>query len=198
MSYQFPIIKPDTDPVGIEIPIESIREELKDLPWLQYSFGRAFEFSEKNNATGRVVKVPKVYDGDGEYLNVLPNDHWKAYSFIMCDGAEEWTEYNPHALSHPKQRKLNIIFWFNLKEISLKDKIQTERLKKEVEAILKHNPYISSIDSFIDEKVEDVFKNYVSSGAGSINTVDDDNSQYLMYPYSGFRFDVTAVYYDNC
>lgn len=197
MSYENPIIQNISSPVGIEIPIEDIRQALKGLPWGHVSFGRAWEFSEKL-PSGRVVKAPKVYEGNGEYRNVLPNDSLKSYSFIMCDGEEKWTEYTPHALSHPKERRLNIIFWFNLKALDIKDHVGTEKLKRQVEAILKHNTYIKSIDSFIDESAEDVFKGYINSGVGSMSTFDDDVSQYLMWPYSGCRFNVTVNYYDNC
>lgn len=196
MSYNNPDIVINPSPEGIDIPINSIQDDLSALVWLTRSFGRAWEFSERL-PTGRTVKVPKVYDGEGEYLNVLPNDFLTFYSFIMCNGPEKWTEFT-RGLSNPKTRKLSIFFWGNLKEVTEGDYIQTEALKKEVEAILKQNSYIQSIDSYVDEKAEEVFKGYVSSGSGTLSTTDDDANQFLMCPYGGFRFDITVFYYDNC
>jgi ferredoxin-fold anticodon binding domain-containing protein len=76
-------------------------------------------------------------------------------------------------------------FGFNLKRIDPnKDYVFTEQLKHEVEVILKANKWIKTIDSYVDEKVDDVFEGY---------TIDPD-SKYLMYPYSGFRFNCTVAY----
>lgn len=195
-SYQYPEINVPDVLTGVDVPIESIRGDLQTLPWLRYSFGRAWEFPERQ-PSGRMVKVPKVYSGMGEYLNVLPNDFWPAYCFLMADGPETWDEFTK-GLSNPKTRPLMAIFWFNLSTIQPGDYIGTEGLKQQAEAILKQNPYVSSIDSFVDERAEDVFKGYINPGAGSLSTADDDANPYLMYPYSGFRFSFTVKYYDNC
>jgi hypothetical protein len=67
-----------------------------------------------------------------------------------------------------------------------------------VEKVLKANPWITSIDQYVDEKAEDVFQGYINSGAGTLSTADDNVNQVLMYPYSGFRFNVTVGYYEDC
>jgi hypothetical protein len=198
MSYENPNILTIDTPVGLDAVIESIRADLSSIPWLQKSFGRAWEFTEKQ-ASGSVVRIPKVYQGEAEYLNVLPNDHMVAQSFIMADGAESWSEYERTSMRNAKTRALKIIFWLNLHEIdSNSDYIFTEVLKKDVEKVLKANPWITSIDQYVDEKAEDVFQGYINSGAGTLSTADDNVNQVLMYPYSGFRFNVTVGYYEDC
>jgi hypothetical protein len=188
MSYNNPTILNIQAPVGIDTVIESIKDALGDnLLWLDKSFGRAWEFKE-TLPDGRVIKVPKVYIGEKEYINVLPNDFLVAQSFITVDGPESWNEFNRYEGSL-KQRKLSIIFWVNLKEINpSKDYIFTEELKAEIESILKLHPSILSLDEYYDERTEDIFQGF------SIG----EETQYLMYPYSGMRFNLTVSYTEDC
>jgi hypothetical protein len=103
MSYSNPEILTIDNATGLDAVIKSIQTDLATIPWLQKSFGRAWEFTEKQES--RVVRVPKVYQGESEYLNVLPNDHLSAQSFIMADGPEEWTEYDRAKFANTKERK---------------------------------------------------------------------------------------------
>lgn len=199
MSYQNPTILLITSPIGLDAVIQSIQLQLSaGLTWLQKSFGRAWEFKEIDPATEKIIKVPKCYSGSGEYINVLPNDFLKAQSFISARNEETWPAYT-RATGNSKQRELSIIFWFNLKEIDpTKDYIFTEELKKQVEKILKANAYVASINKYYDERVEDVFDGYISQSEAGRYSVDDAKTQYLMYPYSGFRFDVTVAFDEVC
>lgn len=199
MSYQNPEILLITSPVGLDKAIQSIQQELATgLTWLEKSFGRAWEFKEIDPATEKDIRVPKCYYGEGEYINVLPNDNLKAQSFITVRNEETWPSYS-RATGNSKSRDLSIIFWFNLKEINpAKDYIFTEELKTEVEKILKLNAYVASINRYYDERVEDVFDGYISQAESGRYSVDDTKTQYLMYPYSGFRFDVTIAYTEEC
>jgi hypothetical protein len=202
MSYNDPEILTIDSPVGIDKIIQSLQDDFSSLPWLQKSFGRAWEFTEKQG--DRVVRVPKAWQGKesstqrGEYINMLPNDHLQSQCFIMCAGPEEWTNF-VQGMVNTKERKLKIIFWFNLEDIDAnKDYIFTEELKADVEKILKLNPHVKSIDSYTDEKAEDVFEGYINSGSNTLSAADDDLNQYLMHPYSGFRFNITVAYWEDC
>jgi hypothetical protein len=199
MSYQNPDIPLITSPIGLDKVIQNIQQALTaGLPWLEKSFGRAWEFKEVDPATEKIVRVPKCYSGSGEYINVLPNDFLKSQSFITVRNEETWPAYT-RATGNSKLRALSTIFWFNLKEIdSSKDYIFTEVLKKDVEKVLKANAYVASIDKYFDERVEDVFDGYISQAESGRYSVDDTKTQYLMYPYSGFRFDVTVAYDEEC
>lgn len=198
MSYKNPSILILSSPIGIDAVIQSIQQDLySGLTWLEKSFGRAWEFKEKDPVSGDQLKLPKCYMGEEEYMNVLPNDFLKSQSFIAVRGEEATDEYNKYGMqSHSRQ--LSIIFWFNLKEInSANDTVFTEFLKSDVEKILSKNPWIQSVDKYYDERAEDVFDGYVSNSLGGRYSVDDIKTQYLMYPYSGFRFDITAYYPEN-
>ncbi len=184
MSYVDPEIPLLETPVGLDSVIQSLQVDLAALPWLEHSFGRAWAMEEGRDT------VPKCYNKAGEYHNVLPNDHFQSQSFIAVKGEESWEEFSVAAANH-KSRKLKIIFWFNLKTINpAKDYIFTEELKTDVERIIKDSAHVQSIDAYVDEKAGDVFEGYALP----------EESKYLMYPYSGFRFDITVGYLEhtNC
>lgn len=205
MSYQNPEILPIDSPKGLDKVIQSLQDDLGPLPWLAKAFGRAWEFTEKQG--DRVIRVPKAWQGTdqstgkGEYISMLPNDNITSQSFIMAAGPEELAEdflYTRYALNS-KTRKLKIIFWFNLNDIDPnKDYIFTEELKADVEKVFKANPNVKSIDTYTDEKAEDVFEGYINSGSNTLSSADDDLNQYLMHPYSGFRFNITIAFWEEC
>lgn len=183
MSYSNPDIELIEEAKGIDSVIQSIQVDLSSLDWLEKSFGRAWVFDDDGG------KVPKVYQGQGEYLNVLPNDFLRAQSFITASGPETVTEYKQFTMSS-LERNLNIFFWVNLQEIDPNTGyIFTERLKNEVEKILKRNRWVKTINNYFDERADQVFEGFTLP----------ENTQYLMYPYSGFRFEITVAYfYQNC
>lgn len=187
MSYANPTIPAISNPIGLDAVIQSLQEDIYGLAWVEKSFGRAWTFNQSRDG-GRIVSEPKAYAGEGEYHSVLPNDHLTAQSFIAVKSEETWTEFSRFT-DNNLERKLSIILWFNLKELDEnKDYIHTEELKKEVQQVLKANQWVKSIDAYVDERAEAVFEGYQLA----------ENSEYLMYPYSGFRFDITVNYYEDC
>lgn len=188
MSYSNPTIPSIASPTGLDTVIESIRTALAGLAWLDKSFGRAWEHKEMD-AEGKVRKLPKVYTGEGEYLNVLPNDNLKAQSFIACRGPEEWEQFNRFEGSM-KTRKLSVIFWGDLQRIDpTKDYIFIDILKNQVEDIIKVHPSVQSMDAYYDERAEEVFEGY---------SLDDVANQYITFPFTGFRLDFTVIYPEEC
>lgn len=193
MSYNNPDIPVIATPTGLDTVIESIRVALSSLTWLEKSFGRGWELKEKG-IDNKIKKIPKVFvgtntSGEGEYLPVLPNDFLKAQSFIAAKGPEEWDQFNRFDGSM-KSRRLSIIFWVNLKLIDqTKNFIFIDQLKTDVEKILSHHSSVAKMIAYYDEKVEDVFYGY---------SIEDVDTQYLMYPYSGMRFDILVNYPEVC
>jgi hypothetical protein len=202
LSYINPYINTlNPIPIGIDRPIESLRSELEtNLIWLSKSFGRAYEFKEVD-ANGKLVRIPKCYTQKGEYLNVLPNDTLftsgvAASSFIALEGKEDYYTFNKFSGS-TKRADLSIIFWCNLKLIDpSKDWIFTEELKADAEQVIKRNAFVEEIKQWVDERAEDVFDSYDLQSIGY--NVNDASTQYLMYPYSGFRALITVVYDEPC
>jgi hypothetical protein len=186
MSYIKPNIPIITNPSGLEIPIQTIQQELgTGLSWLEKSFGRAWMHSEYST-DGKTKKYPKCWDGV-DYINVLPNDNFKAMSFIAVKAQEKYAKFSDAAVGNPKTRDLSVIIWGNLKKIDpAKTYIFTEYLKLQVEKILV--PNVAVITAYYDEKAETVFQDY---------TLIDIDTQYLMYPFFAMRFDVTVDYFDT-
>lgn len=197
MSYTNPNINPGaTVKIGLDVPIEAIRAAIDTLAWVSKSFGRAWEFKEKDLVSGKLLKTPKAYTTSGEYINVLPNDSLfsdgiAASSFIALRGAEEYEQFQPNTGSIKKAR-LSIIVWANLKLIDdTKDYIFTEELKAEIEAKVKAIHFVTEIIEWVDERAEDVFKGYDLPS-------DLLETEYLQYPYCGIRLDVNVTYPEAC
>lgn len=187
MSYANPSILFIDTPSGLDHAIESLREDLSTIIWMEKSFGRAWEFTEYPEDQ-KSRRIPKIYLEEGEYHNVLPNDFLKSQSFIAARGEERWTEYT-NASRNPKERDLSVIIWVNLNEIDPnEDHVFTDKLKKDVEKILKRNQYVKSINGYWDERASDVFAGYDLP----------EKSEYLMHPYAGMRFNITVGYWEEC
>jgi len=181
MSYKQPDICIIDSPVGIEVPIQAIQLQLQSLDWLQKSFGRAITFNETYD--NKTVKKPKILQSDGDYYNVLPNDNFVSQSFISVISNETSLSIFK-GNSKMKTRDLRITFSGNIKEIGK----TTEQLKIEIENELSKVYEVKKINSFVDEKAETVFDGY---------TIDDKNTQYSMFPFFCFRFDITVIYSDS-
>lgn len=187
MKYKVPDIPLIDAPVGLDVVIQSIQEDLATIPWLEQSFGRAWEHFEGGK------RIPKVYVGNGEYFNVVPNDTLRSYSFIAVRG-EESTPYYTGFQRNDKTRELSVIFWGNLRQIDpSRDYIYTERLKADFEAVLMKSEWVKSINRYFDERVEDIFDGYVKNNMSDVYSVDQPDT-ILMHPYTGFRIDFTVGY----
>ena len=189
MSSINPTIPVISNPIGIDKPIQEIQIALSaGLPWLKKSFGRAWMYSERD-PSGKVQKYPKCYCGGNDYLNVLPNDQLISQSFFSVRSPEKVENFNREGGGNHKTREVSIIFWGNLKKIDgSKSYIYTEELKKQVEMILIQHENIQSINAYYDEKADDIFAPF---------TLNDVEGQYLVYPLTGFKFDVTIKYFDQ-
>ena len=196
MSYRNPNIKAVQNPLGVDMVIEKIREQLSVLPWLEKSFGRAYDFPDVIGE--RTVKMPKCYSGKGEYLPVLPNDNLNSQSFIQAINSERIVDFVRHG-SVRRERDLAIIFWYNTKKVAPgRDEVLNEELRHQVEEILLQVPEVQSINNYTDEKPEEVFRGYYDSGAGTLSLEDDNTARPLMWPFSGFRYEVTVNYRFPC
>ena len=200
MSYRIPPIPVPPNPVFVDKAIVEIQTALGTLPWLTHSFGRSYEketntagSDKKGSGSFSEIKTePVVYVGQAEYLPVLWNDNLQAQSWFVV-GKQTPIDY---VANHKNiyEVELDIIFWANLKKID-KPKGQnyyfTEELKQDVRALLTNmNPLYSNFEiDMIEENVDDVFKEY---------TVQQVKRQYFMYPYTGFRFTLTANIREQC
>lgn len=199
MSYTDPIINANnTTPIGLDVPIQSVQAAIAAITWISKSFGRAYEFKQKD-AEGKIRRIPKAYEANGEYINVLPNDSLfkntgvGGSSFIVARNGERYeSPFKKYNVGNSRTAELELIVWCDLKVIdSTKDYIYGETLKRDVERALSANPYVFEITEWEDESADIVFKGY--------DLIDgDNNSAYLQYPFYGFRVVFTVKYDAPC
>lgn len=197
MSYSNPTINANNlTPIGLDVPIKSVQASIAGITWMSKSFGRAYEFKEKNPDNDRFRRIPKVYEDSGEYINALPNDAFMtsgvaASSFIAVRNGEKYESFSKYSGS-TRTAELEVIIWANLKLIdSTKDYIFTEILKKDVEHALSANPYVFEIIEWHDENVEQVFEGYDLSEVAYV-------ADYMKYPFTGLRCKLTIKYDAPC
>lgn len=176
-----------SNPIGIEIPIQSIQIDLAEINWLELSYGRAFVQPVRKGSTS---VVPMVYVGGRQHKNVLPNDNVKSQSFISTTSPEEFEEYDQNTNSQIKNVDLAVIVWVNLEKIDPNNKeIFTEVLKNDIEKVLSFNQYVGEIKEIFDEDANEIFRGY---------NIDLCGKELLMYPFAGLRFNINVVYESFC
>lgn len=170
------------NPIAFDEVIASYQHDFAAIAWNQKSFGRAYE---QPDAEGD-LRTPKIYQGNGEYYDVLPNDMLNAFSFLMARSEERRTDEDG------LERDVSAVFWLNLQEARPGiDEVTVEPLRLNVLKVIKDNPYTMSIERYFDERHEDVFMGYISGDRLRSN-------KYLMYPFSGFRIDFIVGYPFPC
>lgn len=174
---------------GIDLAIKNLQTALASLPWLEKSFGRAWMLPI--NKGNEKVLEPHVYQGDGEYNSVMPNDALKSYSFWRVNGSRNLNEYEPlvnygnFMLTDP----VDVIFWFNMQAIdSTKNYIFKEELIKDVLNILSQDPNAFVLRIW-DDKADDIFRGY---------TLSKSHRDSLMYPFGAFRIEMNLRYQFSC
>lgn len=175
------------NPIGIEVPIQSIQQDLASLSFIELSYGRAKMFPVKKDSD---KQEPKVYVGNRNYKTVLPNDNLNSQSFIAVTSHETIEEFDHNSKSQIKKCDLAIIIWVNFEKLDKFNDIEDfENFKSQVEQKLAFNPYIIDIDSVIDENAKKIFSPY---------DIDQCEKESLQYPYGGMRFDVKIGFESFC
>lgn len=177
------------DPINLDAAIQEIQKALKTgIPWLSRAYGRARVIPEKLN--DKTVKLPKVYYGKGEYLNILKNDTVPASSWFQVTGPEEPTEYTSQNPSIPHTCPIALIVWMDFKRMKLdiQDYYHLEVYKNDVFKLLNKYPNVK-ITRVYDENADDIFSEY---------THEVDTDQFLTYPKAGLRFEFDLTYNYIC
>lgn len=184
-QYSNPTVPLISNPINLDKEIQSIQSTLSLLPWLDKSFGRARTGKDDKGKT-----FPEVYKGNGDYHNVLINDHLKSQSFMRVRGDVSNRSY-PVAkdrFSAAVSVPLDIIFWYDLKKIDPgKNYRFDEELKKDVVDLLKGMPQVKILKIY--EAYEDVFQGY---------SMEFMQPNMFRYPFGGFRFECELGYTEGC
>lgn len=173
------------NPVLLDKIIQDLQAALKtDLAWLDYAFGRSYR---QVNSTG--YKYPGVYISNAEYMSVLPNEELGNFCFFEIEDPQEVAHLGTNFLTV----KGSIVFWFNLRKIDTDETvILSESVKLEIMNALTKGGILKSGRLTINrifEQAENVYKGY------SLKEVEE---QFLMYPFSGFRFECDFKISQTC
>ncbi|MDF7810705.1 hypothetical protein [Hymenobacter sp. YC55] len=164
--------------IGLDAEIQKLQLKLIErLNWLQVSYGKAYRHSEVRDS--KKVYLPKVYDGGGEYRDVLPNDNVVSQSFFLSKDPISVPGSEPAIGSVPLTQSLDYIFWGNLTLIdeSKPYRFEAELLREVLEVFNSQGVLVQRIYT----TPEEVFRGF---------TVEMIKDKVLQHPYVGFRIQI--------
>lgn len=199
-------IKYKDKPVLLDKILQDMQKALMEkLPWLNYAFGKAHRLVE-HRTDGNKFIYPAVYNGNAEYISLLPNDNFGNFSWFDIYDPQEVT---PVTQALPQYTFSGaIIFWFDLTTI-YDDPVflYTEEVKDEIMQVLTTPGFISTTGRLevtkIYERFENIYKgysiekiynNYAYKGEG----IQDIDKQFFMFPYAGIRIEFNITTRELC
>jgi hypothetical protein len=185
-----PNVPKPTAPALLDVVIGQIQDLLKlKLPWLNYSFGRSQKLATTKERKNYFY--PGVHIGGGEYISVFPDQSLGNFSFFAIDDPQV-VEFAPNSFNTIKA-KYALIFWFNLDNIFAgSEDRNTEEIKAQILKVLTRDLRLTvgrlNIES-INEKAENIYKGF---------NLSEINSQFLMQPFAGMRFEGEILIMEGC
>lgn len=199
-------IKYKDKPVLLDKILQDMQKALMEkLPWLNYAFGKAHRLVE-HRTDGNKFIYPAAYNGNAEYISLLPNDNFGNFSWFDIYDPQEVT---PVTQALPQYTFSGaIVFWFDLTTI-YDDPVflYTEEVKDEIMQVLTTPGFISTTGRVevtkIYERFENIYKgysiekiynNYAYKGEG----IQDIDKQFFMFPYAGIRIEFNITTRELC
>ena len=190
MNPKNPIQAPIENPIGLDASIEYLRTKLAAIPWMDRTFGRAFDLNESTQE-GNIVQ-PHIYVGNREYFNVMPNDNLKSYCFFSPDDPIRNAEESKGSLNASIfwVQKCDLIVFFNYELI---DKDQgfpfIEKIKDDVLRVLQSSRGVE-VNEVYSNDIKDIYKRW---------KIKELSRDLLYYPYGGLRISLDLqVRYNQC
>ena len=138
---------------------------------------------------------PAIYNGNGEYLSMLPNDRFGNFCWFDI--------YDPQQIQvklvgQPQMVFTGaIVFWYDLRTISQDQKfLYTEDVKNQIVTTLSSAGILKTDGSLrifmVYENFENIYKGYTLAKVYneylySGEDIQAYDKQYFMYPYAGLR-----------
>lgn len=196
-------IRMKENPVLLDKILQDIQATLMDkLSWLNYAFGRAYKIIEHRPDGGKFV-YPAVYNGNGEYVSLLPNDNLGNFSWFDI--------YDPQVIEQNIRQftyKGAIVFWYDLSSIYPDaNALYTEEVKNEIINVLTAKGFITTVGRLsinrIYENFENIYKGYAlekiyNNYQYSGEDIQELDKQFFMYPYAGLRIEFDLVTRELC
>lgn len=194
------------DPVLLDKILQDMQKSLMEkLKWLNYVFGKAYKLVE-HRPDGNKFIYPASYNGNGEYISLLPNDNFGNFAWFDI--------YDPQRITQVVQSLPQytfsgaIIFWYDISSIYEDETVlHTEEVKDEIMRVLTTPGLITTTGKLvindIYERFENIYKgysiekiynNYNYTGEG----IQDIDKQFFMYPYAGIRIEFTLTTRELC
>lgn len=206
MKEQSVQIRYKENPVLLDKVLQEIQKSLKaKLSWLNYAFGRAYKLVEHRPNGGKFV-YPAAYNGNGEYVSLLPNDNFKNFCWFDIYDPQNITEV---VQSLPQYTFSGaIVFWYD--ESTIYDDstvLHTEEIKDEIIRVLTAPGLLRTVGRLtvndIYERFENIYKGYAlekiyNSYEYSGEDIQDIDKQFFMYPYAGVRVEFTLTTRELC
>lgn len=191
------------NPVLLDKILQDIQTTLMEkLSWLNYAFGRAYKIIEHRPDGGKFV-YPAVYNGNGEYVSLLPNDNLGNFSWFDI--------YDPQVIEQNIRQftyKGAIVFWYDLSSIYPDANVlYTEETKNEIINVLTAKGFITTVGrlsiSRVYENFENIYKGYAlekvyNNYQYSGEDIQELDKQFFMYPYAGLRIEFDLVTRELC
>ncbi len=171
---------------GLDLKIDGINTQLRQLPWLSLAHNRAWNLPESREEG--LYRQPRIYSGDRDYWNVMPNDDQDAFSFMVGIGPAQPVSDDPQPLITPIRwtKRLDLIFFLDLSKIDdTQTYIYTEELNVEILDVLK-NVNGLLVNNIWMEDIRDVYEGFDLS---------EITLQHLYYPFAGIRYELEVSYY---
>lgn len=187
MSYKTPDNLPLLSyPLGIDQGIQDLQIQLsQQLPWLEYSFGRAYIGKDRQQA-GRDYTYPAVYKGQSNYYDASPNDNVISQSFFVVDGDYDFANYTIND-QNLFEVPVSLIIWGNLKKISEFDEHFGHVLLQQVLSIINKNEQFTVLS--VTDNETDVFREFNDRL---------ENSELFYYPYFCYRIRMRLSSSEEC
>lgn len=194
------------EPVLLDKILQEIQEILiRKLPWLNYAFGRAYKLVE-HRPDGNKFIYPAAYNGNGEYVSLLPNDNFGNFAWFDIYDPQRITRVN--RLLPQYEFSGAIVFWYNLDSIYDDKKVlYTEEIKDEIIRLLTSPGLITTagrltVNTIYEQfeniykgySIEKIYNNYTYKGEG-IHNID---RQFFMHPFAGIRIEFTLTTRELC
>lgn len=169
---------------------------VENIGWLDAAFGKAQRLTKMMN--GKNIITPNVYcggwqgHGPNDYIEVSPDSKIGNFSFFEVEDPQT-IDAGPWAreVSAP----FALIVWFDLTRVyGVADNRNTERLKAEILHVLNgragwHLTEGRITINRIYERAENIYRGY---------TLSEIDNQFLMHPFSGFRFEGVLEFNELC
>lgn len=177
------------DPQLLDLVLLEIRTKLAaQLTWVDNAYGKAR--LQRTVEQGREVKVPTVYIGQKDYMELLPDQHNGNTFFFDVEDGQDIVQIGVKVWEY--KAKVGFVLWFNLRDIYPDDwqESSIENVKREVVNAFQGLRLVNSVLRIrkIWENSDNVYKGY---------THKELKTQHRMHPFGTIRVDFEMKYNDK-